>query len=341
MRYPLVSVITVTLNPLADGRKDFLLQNLESVHCQTYDAVEHIIIDGGSTDGTLELLEGFSKKGWISYVSQKDDCIWDAINKGHRLAKGEYVLVLNSDDWYAADDIIEKMVKAAEEHDADYVYGHQMIWTRDGQKRHLERCHPQSFWFSMPFNHPALMIKKSVVERQGYYRTDFDTVEDYRFVIQLILDDYKGVMLDEVIVNFRLGGATLRSGYRTDHYDLYYRRLAKLYRWFYEKFDEHLTEESIVANYIGAIGGRYNKKFFIRFIQFMLNLKLRHFDYEAFLAYIENFSNFHEYNKSKKQIRTIFLFGIPLFKIKMEMDTDKYYLFGDYVMFMRVKRTRI
>ena len=336
MRHPLVSVITVTLNCLKDGRKDFLLQNFESVHNQTYGAVEHIVVDGASTDGTVELLEKFRNKGWISYVSARDDGIYDAINRGHRLASGEYVLVLNSDDWYASDDVIEDMVKAALEHDADYVYGHQICWSRDGKERHLERCHPYSFWYSMPFNHPALMIRRSVVERQGYYRTDFDTVEDYRFVIQLILDDYKGVMLDEVVVNFRLGGATLRTPGRKDHYDLYYRRLARLYHWFYRQFDDRLTEERIIADYIGDIGGQYDDTFFIRLIQFMLKRRLRHFDYEAFLAFIEGISDLQG---RKKQIRTVFFLGIPLLRIKEGRETVKYYLFG-LLMILRVKRGR-
>lgn len=334
MHHPLVSVITVTLNCVKDGRKDFLLQNFESVHRQTYGTVEHIVVDGASVDGTVELLEEFRQKGWISYVSHKDNGIYDAMNEGHRLAKGEYVLVLNSDDWYASDDVIENMVKAAVEHDADYVYGHQMCWSRDGRERHLEKCHPYSFWYSMPFNHPALMIKKSVVERQGYYRTDFDTVEDYRFVIQLILDDYKGVMLDEVVVNFRLGGVTQRSGDRADHYDLYYRRLAKLYHWFYGKFDDRLTEDLIVADYIGDIGGRYDEIFFIRLIQFMLKLRLRHFDYEGFLAFIEGIADLQG---RKKLRRTFFFLGIPLLKIKSGRNVVKYYLFG-VIMFLRVKR---
>ena len=115
MRHPLVSIITVTLNCLKDDRRDFLLQNFESVHRQTYGAVEHIVVDGASTDGTVEFLEEFRRKGWISYVSHKDHGIYDAMNEGHRLAKGEYVLVLNSDDWYASDDVIENMVKAAVE----------------------------------------------------------------------------------------------------------------------------------------------------------------------------------------------------------------------------------
>lgn len=325
MHHPLVSVITVTLNCIQDNRKDFLLQNFESVHRQTFPSVEHIVIDGGSTDGTVELLEEFRRKGWISYVSSRDDGIYDAINKGHRLAGGDYVLVLNSDDWYASDTVIEKMVEAITENDADYVYGHQYCWSRDGKKQTLETCHAWSFWYSMPFNHPAFMIKKSVVEKQGYYRTDFDTVEDYRFVIQLILDDYKGVMLDEVIVNFRLGGVTLRSDGKFDHYDLYYRRLAKLYYWFYRKFDDRLTEDIIVRNYIGDIGGRYDEIFFIRLIQFMLKLKLKNFDYENFIAFIEKISNL---NGRKKESRTLYVLGIPLLRIKIRFSTVKFYLFG-------------
>ncbi|WP_298068283.1 glycosyltransferase family 2 protein [uncultured Mailhella sp.] len=334
MHHPLVSIITVTLNCLADGRKDFLLQNFESVHRQTYDAVEHIVVDGASTDGTVELLEEYQSKGWITYTSEKDNGIYDAMNKGCRLARGDYVLVLNSDDWYAADDIVEKMAALAEKHGADYVYGHQICCSRDGRKRRLEHCHPYSFWYSMPFNHPACMIKKAVVQRQGGYRTDFDTVEDYRFFIQLILDDYKGVMLDEPICNYRLGGVTLRSDRRIDHYDLYYRRLAKLYCWFYRKFDDRLTEERIIANYIGEIGGEYDNMFFIRLIRFMLNLKLRYFDYEQFLKFIESISDIHGHEKF---VKTIFLLGIPIFKIKISKKISKYYLFGKHLMFLRVK----
>lgn len=315
MNFPLVSIITVTLNCIKDGRKDFLIENFNTVHRQTYPKIEHIIVDGASTDGTVKLLDAYRNKGWISYISERDNGIYDAMNKGHLLARGEYVLVLNSDDWYTHDNIIEKMVKIIVENNADYVYGHQICCSRDGKKRHLTKCNPAEFWHSMPFNHPTIMIKKSVVKQQGYYRTDFDTVEDYRFVIQLILDDYKGIMLDEAIVNFRLGGVTMRSNQKYDYYDFYYRRLPKVYYWFYKKFDNRLTELSIIDNYVSEIGGRYDKMFFIKLIRFMIELKLQHFDYEKFFNYIDKFLN---KISSTRHSKKFFLLGIPIVKIENE-----------------------
>lgn len=193
-----VTVITVCYNIIKNKRLNFLIQNFQSVNNQSYKNIEHLVIDGASTDGTVEVLKEYEKKGWIKYISEPDKGIFDAMNKGHKMAQGEYVLVLNSDDWYASEDVIENMVQTITKNKADYVFGNQECWNIDGFHA-LGKSEPQIFWRYMPFNHPTIMIKNSVVKELGYYRTDFDTVEDYRFVIDLILKDYKGVYTDKTM----------------------------------------------------------------------------------------------------------------------------------------------
>ncbi len=352
---PLVTVITVVYNIIENGRKDFLIQNFESVHNQTYKNIEHLIIDGASTDGTIDLLKKYERKGWIHFISEPDSGIFDAMNKGHKKAKGEYALVLNSDDWYASNDVIECMVKKSLETDADYVYGNQECWSLNGN--HATGLGEQYiFWRYMPFNHPTIMIKNSVVAKQGYYRTDFDTVEDYRFVIQLILDDYKGVYIDKIIVNFRLGGASFDQKTLTSFYDFHYRRLAKLYMWFYSQFDDRMTEEKIIQNYMWDIGGKFDELFFIRLIRFMIFKKLKNFNYEDFFKHIEFFKNSliistkevdHQNiqnNFSKKMpfsySKYYYILGIPFMKIKEDAHGSKHYKLFSLVPIFKIKIDR-
>ena len=284
---PLVTVITVVYNIIENGRKDFLIQNFESVHNQTYKNIEHLIIDGASTDGTIDLLKKYERKGWIHFISEPDSGIFDAMNKGHKKAKGEYALVLNSDDWYASNDVIECMVKKSLETDSDYVYGNQKTYSRKDLFLGIWKGNPAQFWHYMPFNHPTIMIKNSIVAKQGYYRTDFDTVEDYRFVIQLILDDYKGVYIDKSIVNFREGGASYDMLKNSTYTIWLYTRITKVFLWFYSQFDDRMTEEKIIQNYNSLNNGTYDEIFFIRLIRFMLSKKLKNFDYEAFFQSLE------------------------------------------------------
>ena len=119
MKKPKVTVITVTLNLIKNGREKIFRQCVESVHRQTYKNIEHLIIDGASTDGTLELIAEYEKKGWLRCVSEPDKGMADAMNKGIKNATGEYIAILNSDDYYILDAIevsVEKLLSAG----ADY-----------------------------------------------------------------------------------------------------------------------------------------------------------------------------------------------------------------------------
>ena len=107
---PLVTVVTITFNLIKAGREKTFRQSLESIHNQTYKNIEHIIIDGASQDGTIELLEEYAQKGWIKYYSESDTGIYNAFNKGIDRANGEYIVFVNSDDFYGCKFVIELSV---------------------------------------------------------------------------------------------------------------------------------------------------------------------------------------------------------------------------------------
>src|SRR6056297_712631 len=112
-----VSIITVSLNS-----KHTIVDTIESVLNQSYDDIEYIIVDGGSSDGTADIINAYRNK--ISkFISEKDEGIYDALNKGIKLASGDIIGILNSDDFFYANDVVEQVVKEFMENDVDAVYG--------------------------------------------------------------------------------------------------------------------------------------------------------------------------------------------------------------------------
>ncbi len=96
----LVTIVTATYNLFKAGRSEYFRQCAESVHAQTYGHIEHIVVDGASTDGTLGLLKEYEDKGWLRVFSEPDKGIYDAFNKALARARGKYIAFLNSDDWW-------------------------------------------------------------------------------------------------------------------------------------------------------------------------------------------------------------------------------------------------
>lgn len=111
MKQPLITIVTITYNLIKAGREQTFRQCVESVHNQTYKNIEHIIIDGASNDGSLDLIKEYEDKGWIKCYSEPDKGIFDAMNKGIRLAKGVYVNFLNTDDYFHDINGVENSVK--------------------------------------------------------------------------------------------------------------------------------------------------------------------------------------------------------------------------------------
>lgn len=194
-----VTIITVVYN----GAKT-IEQTILSVLGQTYTNIEYIIIDGMSTDGTQEIIEKYAKS--IScFVSEKDDGIYDAMNKGIALATGKIVGIINSDDWYAPD-AIEKVVRFFRHHEVELVYGNGFFVYSDGSEIPFTLYPLETMWYQMAIVHPSVFIKKEVYEKFGSFCLDYKLSADYDLLLRLYSQDVKFGYIDSVLSYFRSGG---------------------------------------------------------------------------------------------------------------------------------------
>lgn len=208
---PKVSIITVCLN-----RADTIACALESVQRQTYPRIEHIVIDGGSTDGTLSVLDRF-RPGIAVLVSEPDQGIYDAMNKGLRLSSGEIIATLNADDMYADAESVAAMVARLLETGADLAYADLVVVERERSDRVIRYYRANRFrparladgW--MP-PHPTVFIRRHCLERFGHYRTDYRIAADYELLVRLLLRHrVSHTYLERIIVRMRRGGVSSRS----------------------------------------------------------------------------------------------------------------------------------
>jgi len=202
-----ISIVTVCYNSATT-----LEDAVESVLTQNYFDIEHIIIDGGSTDGTASILERY--KGRIAkVVSEPDDGIYDAMNKGISLATGDAIGILNSDDLYESNDVIENLVKAFTK-EANMVIGDVAFVDRINAQKRLRYVSGSGFkpWllrFGWMPPHPATFIRRNVYETFGHYKTDFAIAADYEFFVRtLMVGRMKTVHTSKVLVTMRDGGAS-------------------------------------------------------------------------------------------------------------------------------------
>lgn len=205
-----VSVITISLNSAAT-----IKDCISSVDNQTYSNIEHIIIDGGSTDRTVEIIQ--NTKGRISaLISEPDKGIYDALNKGLELATGDIIGILHSDDYFATNvtisRIVEKFSNEGTENNTDGVYG-DLVYVKTLPLEKTTR-----YWKSSRFKyedlkkgwlppHNTLFLRKEVYKKHGNFDTSFKIASDIDFMIKVFSDktlqfDY----LPEVITKMRIGG---------------------------------------------------------------------------------------------------------------------------------------
>lgn len=256
---PLVTIVTITFNLIKAGREKTFRQCLESVHNGTYKNVEHIVIDGASKDGTLDLIKEYANKGWVKYISEPDSGIYDAMNKGVRMAKGKYITFLNSDDFYHNKEGIEKSVNALEESGADFSYAPAVIMKEDGSS---SAKHPHvapdisSVFFTMPFCHQTMLVGRDVMIKEEMFDINFKSAGDYDFVIRLCLKKYKSVFVNNVFVTYRLGGLsnTNQEQSRREVAEAYFKNYNKLVPI------KKVTCEKIYGNGYGHIPSKLAQK---------------------------------------------------------------------------------
>jgi len=203
---PKVSVITTTYNDAAN-----LKNIMEQVCHQTYENLEYIIVDGGSTDETLALIKEMEQRmpGRVRWVSEPDNGIYDALNKGVRLATGDIIGCCF--DRYADEDVIRRMVEIMEREGTDGVHGD--LCYMDGQrivrKWHQGQGCIRSGW--MP-GHPTLYLRRQVYEKFGYYKTDYRISGDYEFMVRILYRKQVTLSyLPEILIYMSHGGTSTNS----------------------------------------------------------------------------------------------------------------------------------
>lgn len=235
---PKVTVVTITFNLIKAGRKQSFVKCLESVHSQNYQNIEHLIIDGASTDGTHDLLKEYEKKGYIKYKSKKDNGIWDAMNKGIDAATGKYITFLNSDDFYCCDDAVSSSVEILEKEHGDIVSGYANSVTLGTGKKCAENCFE---WDSLPFGqfpcHQTVFYKTDELRKIGKYDEDYLAADNVSFAT-FIKSGKKTCVNRKYIVNFSIGG------YSGDN-EVQKKVVAEYSEYFYKNFGKklHLTKQ--------------------------------------------------------------------------------------------------
>ena len=211
---PIVTVVTVCFNPLKAGRQELFAQNLDSVQKQTGVVLEHLIIDGASRDGTLEFLKAYDNKYHdIRILSKADSGIYEAMNRGIALARGKYVLFLNSDDFYHCSDGLSLSEKALEASDCSFVFA--PVLPKGPHTRFTHYHHPQrrlhKIFVSSVIPHPSMLYRRTaLMEIDGFDQT-YRIAADYDMTLRLITAGHKGYFVNHCFVTFVMGGLSTQD----------------------------------------------------------------------------------------------------------------------------------
>ena len=205
------SIITVVYNNVK-----FIEDCIKSVISQSYPEIEYIIIDGDSNDGTLDVIERYRNR-ISTIVSEKDNGPYDAMNKGLKLARGDIISFLHSDDIYANNGIVSHIAGIFKTHNVESIYG-DLVYVNKNNLDKIIRC-----WKSGGYSikkikmgwmlpHPAFFAKKTIYERCGYFNSSFKIAADYEFTLKLLYKHKVPVFYSpEILVKMRWGGVSNKN----------------------------------------------------------------------------------------------------------------------------------
>ena len=232
----MVSIITVNYND-AKG----LARTITSVVNQTFKDIEYIVVDGGSTDSSLEIIKQYAEK-ISTWISEKDKGVYHAMNKGISLAKGDYLLFLNSGDCFVSDDIISRVFSEFQV-DKDIVFGNLLLESNGEiirEKTYPDKLTFKYFFYNESLPHPASFIKRSLFDKVGKYNEDFKIAADWEFWLKAIFlfqASYKRLPIPISIFNLegissKPGSATILSTEKNTVYDKYFPGIIDDYKEF-------------------------------------------------------------------------------------------------------------
>ena len=247
----IISVITVSLNS-----ENTIKRTIDSVVSQLVDGVEYIIIDGGSTDNTVNIIKNYSAH-LSKWVSEEDNGIYDAMNKGIKIAKGDYVCFLNSDDYFEDNEVVNMINSINDSKDADVVYGNIRYLFPDGKikysKLNLDVIDFLDKGMYLP--HPSLLAKKKLFGEIGLFDAQYKIAADYDWILHLYLEKGKDAFFhsDSFATIFSMDGISnkhyVQALIESRNISLKY---AKLYKYSNEKTKEieKYTYEIILLSYL-------------------------------------------------------------------------------------------
>jgi len=252
---PVISIITVSYNS-----KGTITDTIKSVLAQTYTEIEYIIIDGSSTDGTVKLIESFGSR--ISkFTSEPDKGIYDAINKGIRLSTGNIIGILNSDDFFYDNNVIQKVVDAFDTDVIDAVYGdvkfvdptNILKVVRNYSSKHFN---PEKFKFGFMPAHPSFYVKRDLFGKHGFYKTDYKIAADFELLVRFMyVNHIRCKYIEMPFVSMRTGGVSNKSilsnitlnkeiarackenGIHTNYFNIYSKYFTKIFEFFGNGFN--------------------------------------------------------------------------------------------------------
>lgn len=207
-----VSIITIVYNNV-----NTIASCLESVQSQTYDDIEHIVIDGKSNDGTIDIIKKFEKRIDV-FISEKDKGLYDALNKGIGEATGDIVGVLHSDDMFYSSHTIGDVVKRMKKTNADLLYGNGVYVERANtsnikrvySSKPFKKAYLKYGWIPL---HTTIFVKSEIFNEYGFYDESYSIASDYDISLRWFLNTaIKKTFLDEFIVKMRLGGKSTTLG---------------------------------------------------------------------------------------------------------------------------------
>lgn len=198
---PQISVITVCLNA-----EQTIKETLASVCSQNIQNTEYIVIDGGSTDRTMDIINRY-KASIDIVISEPDRGISDAFNKGIQLASGEYIAIINADDYYE-EGAFKAVLDTAQRHNQPDIIHGQLRYFGDQGSPYIEKPDIRKVWKYMSVFHPTMFVNKRIYESIGYYRLDYLLAMDSEWVHRALANDAEFVECHSVISNMRLGGAS-------------------------------------------------------------------------------------------------------------------------------------
>lgn len=245
-----ISIITVSFNSIKT-----ISDTINSVLNQTYPHIEYIIIDGASNDGTIYLIKTYGNR-IHRYLSEPDDGVYDALNKGIRLASGDIIGILNSDDFFYNNSVLEKVVEAFLVHDLDAVYG-DVQFVKPGNTAQVVRYYSSKMFninkFKLGFMpaHPSFYARKELFDKLGYYKTDYKIAADFELLVRFLYVNkikyrYLGMpfvtmrtggvsnssILSNLILNKEIARACKENGIDSNYFMIYSKYFVKVFEYF-------------------------------------------------------------------------------------------------------------